>query len=82
MCFKTKFPQKSAMSDIFISYAREDRPRAQQTESPCAPVEIKIPQRVVNLPVIPASILRNIVLLVLTVIALVSGGYCYSFLQQ
>jgi|GEM_PF-1390796 len=70
------------MSDIIISRARQERPEAQRQGSPDAPVEIKIPQRMVNLPVIPSSILRNIVLLVLTFFALVAGGYiCYS-LQQ
>jgi hypothetical protein len=76
------FPQNSDMSDIFISYASEDSQAARQPESSDAPVEIKIPQRMVNLPITPASILRKIALLVLTVTALVGVGYFYSFLQH
>lgn len=67
------------MSDIFISYVREDKPKAQPSESADAPVEIKIPQRMVNLPVIPSKMLRNIVVLVLSAIAVVAGGLFYSF---
>ncbi len=70
------------MSDSFISYASEDSPAARIPESSDAPVEIKIPQRMVNLPITPPSILRNIALLVLTITALVAGGYFYSFLQH
>lgn len=67
------------MSTKPISHTSQSRPAAQRHESPKAPVEIKIPQRMVNLPTIPSKILRNIVVLVLTVIALVAGGYLYFF---
>ena len=51
----------------------------QRQESPDAPVEIKIPQRMVNLPVVPSKrLLRKIALLVLTVTALVAGGVYFS----
>jgi len=67
------------MSTKSISHASPDKPAAQRGKSPDAPVEIKIPQRMVNLPTIPSKILRKIVVLVLTVIALVAGGYLYFF---
>ncbi|WP_170181313.1 hypothetical protein [Chlorobaculum thiosulfatiphilum] len=67
------------MSTKSISHTSQDRPAAQRHESPEAPVEIKIPQRMVILPAIPSKILRNIVVLVLTVIALVAGWVFYSF---
>lgn len=67
------------MSAKSISNVSHDKPKAQQPESPDAPVEIKIPQRMVNLPVIPSTIFRNIALVFLTVIALVAGWFYFSF---
>lgn len=67
------------MSTKSISHTRQSRPAAQLHESPEAPVEIKIPQRMVNLPAIPLKILRKIVVLVLTAIALVAGWVFSSF---
>jgi hypothetical protein len=68
------------MSDIFISDACENRSKTKRPEISDTPIEIKIPQRMVNLPVVPASILRNIALFVMTVVVLAAGGYFYSFL--
>ena len=79
---KFQIRHNGIMSDIFISYARDGKPQARQPEKSDAPIEIKIPQRMVNLPITPASILRKIALLVLTVTALVAGCYFYSFLQH
>ena len=54
--------------------ASQDSSTTQRPESPDAPVEIKIPQRMVNLPVVPSKrLLRKIALLVLMAIALVAG---------
>lgn len=56
-----------------------DRPKTRQPEISDAPIEIKIPQRMVNLPAIPLKIFRNAVVLVLTVMAIVAGGFYFSF---
>jgi hypothetical protein len=75
---KNRIRQKSVMNPK----ASQDSSTTQRPESPDTPVEIKIPQRIVNLPVSPSIILRNIALLVLSLITLVAGGYFYSFLQH
>jgi hypothetical protein len=68
------------MSTKSITHTSPDRPAAQRQQSSDAPVEIKIPQRMVNLPIAPSKkLLRNIVVIVLTVIALAAGGIFYSF---
>lgn len=59
------------MSKRVINYARRERSDA--------PVEIKIPQRMVNLPVIPSTVFRKIALLVLSVMALAAGWFYLSF---
>jgi hypothetical protein len=79
---KNRIRHKIAMSTRSVSHVRKDSSEEERQGSTGAPVEIKIPQRMVNLPVIPSSILRNIILLVLALIALVAGGYAYFSLQQ
>ena len=72
---KNRIRQKSVMNPK----ASPDSSTTQRPESTDAPVEIKIPQRMVNLPVMPSKrLLRKIVLLVLAVIALVAGGVYFS----
>jgi hypothetical protein len=76
---KNRIRQKSVMN----AKASPDSSTTQRPESPDAPVEIKIPQRMVNLPVMPSKkLLRKIALLFVTAMALVAGGYFYSFLQH
>jgi hypothetical protein len=70
------------MSTRSVSQAGKDSSEVERQGSTDAPVEIKIPQRMVNLPVMPSSILRNIFLLVLALIALVAGGYAYYYFVQ
>ncbi|UWX56815.1 hypothetical protein NY406_06035 [Chlorobaculum sp. MV4-Y] len=68
------------MSTKSITHASPNRPAAQPEKSSDAPVEIKIPQRIVNLPVVPSKkLLRNIVVLVLSAIALAAGWFYFSF---
>lgn len=59
--------------------ASQSKPKTRPPESAEAPVEIKIPQRMVNLPAIPSKMLRKVVVLVLTVIALAAGWFYFFF---
>jgi hypothetical protein len=60
--------------------ASQSKPKTRPPESAEAPVEIKIPQRMVNLPVVPSKkLLRNIVVLVLSAIALAAGWFYFFF---
>ncbi len=59
--------------------ASQSKPKTRPPESAEAPVEIKIPQRMVNLPTIPSKMLGKVVVLVLTVIALAAGWFYFFF---
>lgn len=70
MMLENRTRQKSAMNTRSTSYARENSPMAQRPEISDALVEIKIPQRMVNLPVCPAGLFRNILLAMLALVML------------